>query len=421
VGAGDVSSHVVVIGAGVVGLCAAHELLARGFRVTVIEREADSTTGCSYGNGGIVVPSHFVPLAAPGMVAMGLNMMANPKSPFGIHGLFNLEVLSWVVRFMRAGTKTHVERCAPVLRDMNLASRGIYEELIDGIPEVGFEKRGLLMLCRTQKALDGEAHLAADANRLGLTARVLGTQEIVAMEPDALITVDGGVHFEEDAHLTPAAFMRWMRAKVVESGGEIRDAVEVIGLETEGLRVTSVQTSQGVIEADEVVLAAGVWSGKIGASAGLNLPMLSGKGYGFTVASPPERLRLPAILVEDRIAVTPMTDGIRFVGTMELGRPNSILNSKRVEGMKESIPFYYPAYNNYDIGAVPVWSGHRPCTPDGMPYLGRSSRFDNLTLAAGHAMMGMSLGPISGRLVAQVVAGDKPSIPLALLSPDRYA
>lgn len=415
------SKHVVVIGAGVVGLCSAHELLARGFRVTVLEKENNPVTGCSYGNGGIVVPSHFVPLAAPGMMAMGLKMMANPKSPFGLHGLLNLEVIAWVLKFMKASTKHHVDLCAPLLRDMNLASREIYSEMLDGVSGIGFEKRGLIMLCRTQKGLDGEAHLAADANRLGLNAHVLNRGEVAVLEPDAKIEVEGGVHFEDDAHLTPAKFIGWMRDKITEAGGEIRNGVEVTNLSISGSRVTAVHTAQGPIEADEVIVASGVWAGKLGASAGLNLPMLSGKGYGFTVTNPPEKLRLPAIFVEDRVAVTPMTDGIRFVGTMELGKPNDKTNPSRVEGMKESIPRYYPAYKNFDIGAVPVWSGHRPCTPDGMPYLGRPNRFENLIVAAGHAMMGMSLGPISGRLVAELVAGDKPCIPLNLLSPDRYA
>lgn len=415
------SRHVVVVGAGIVGLSIADALLTRGYAVTVLERETKPESGCSYGNGGIVVPSHFVPLAAPGMIGMGMRMLADRKSPFGFERLFNLEVISWIAGFMRASTKAHVDRCAPLLRDLNLASRDIYESLAsEATTDVGFAKRGLLMLCRTQKGLDGEAHLADDANRLGLRTRVLNASELAAVDPNVQVDVVGGVHFEDDAHLTPAAWMRYLRERIARASGEIRDGFEVTGFRLENGRIAAVESLQGAITGDEFVLAPGAWTASLGAKLGLKLPMLAGKGYGITVGDAPERPSLPAILVEGRVAVTPMTDGVRFVGTMELGLPNSRVNSNRVQGMRNSIEQFYPRYRGRKWEATHVWSGNRPCAPDGMPYLGRPARYSNLTVAAGHAMMGMSLGPISGKLVAQLISGETPSIPLQLLSPDRY-
>ncbi|AIE84206.1 NAD(P)/FAD-dependent oxidoreductase [Fimbriimonas ginsengisoli] len=410
--------HVVVIGAGVIGLCAAEAMLRRGFRVTILERDAEPGNGCSYGNGGIVVPSHFVPLAAPGMMAMGIKMMANRRSPFGFDRPWNLEALDWTVRFMRASNQAHVARSAPLLRDLNLASRAIYEELVVGMaPEVGYEERGLLMLCQTAKALDAEARLAEDANKLGLKAVVLDGQGVAAVEPNVWMEVAGGVHFLDDAHLTPATFMREMRGRILAAGGEIRD-----GLAGDDFRTADnhIQAAGGV-EADEFVLATGAWSGQVARKLGLRLPMLAGKGYGLTVANPPETPSLPAILVEARIAVTPMTDGVRFVGTMELGPPGLRQNPARVEGIRSSIPRYYPNFTPGSLEKSPVWTGLRPCSPDGLPYIGRPKRYRNLIVATGHAMMGMSLGPISGKLVAELAANDTPSIALNLLSPDRYA
>lgn len=176
------------------------------------------------------------------------------------------------------------------------------------------------------------------------------------------------------------------------------------------------------MEADAFVIAAGAWSGKLAKLLGLNLPLLAGKGYGFTVTEPPQKPRLPALLIEGRLAVTPFARGLRFVGTMELEPPGSLgINPARVQGMCESIPQYYPAFRDFDFAATPIWAGLRPCSPDGMPYLGRTKRFQNLFFATGHGMMGMSLGPVSGRIVAQAVANEPTCIQSDLLSPDRYA
>ena len=394
--------RIAVIGGGIVGLCAADALLERGFGVTVFDRDAGED-GCSWGNGGLVVPSHFVPLAAPGMVAMGLRMMRDRRSPFGLARL-DLETLAWSARFALAGTKAHAARCAPVLRDLNLASREIYARLADemGLP---YARRGLLMLSKTQKAQDGEAHLAEDANRLGLRATVLGRDEVARVDPDVQMDVAGGVLFEDDAHLTPAVFMRGLRARLLARGAvflqeEIKDPK--------------------AIQADAVVLAAGSWSGELSRSIGLRLPLMAGRGYGITATKPPQTPRIPSILTEARVAVTPMADGVRFVGTLELSGPVVQPTSPRVEAMREAVRAYLPAFAPETLNG-PVWCGLRPCSPDGMPYVGRTARAPNVVVATGHAMMGMSLGPITGCLVAEIVAGDPPSIDLTLLNPDRYA
>jgi D-amino-acid dehydrogenase len=413
--------HVVVVGAGIVGLCAADALLSRGFRVTVLERDDVTGDGCSYGNGGIIVPSHFVPLAAPGMVQLGMRMLLNRQSPFGIESLTDLGTLGWLAAFARAATKSHVERCAPLLRDLNLGSRDEYERLIGELGiAVGYERRGLLMLSRTQRAHDAEASLAEEANRLGLKASLLTRDDLAKLEPDLSMDVAGAVHFEDDAHLTPSALMGALRARVVGRGAEVCDGVPVGGFRIRQGSIEAVVVPNGEIVADEFVLAAGAWSGELSRSLRLRMPMIAGKGYGLTVASPPQRPRIPAILTEARVAVTPMTDGVRFVGTMELGKPVSTPTSPRVEGMRRSISAYYPAYTPEHLDS-PVWCGFRPCSPDGLPYIGRTASAANLVVAAGHAMMGMSLGPVTGKLVAEVVAGVAPSHALDLLSPDRFA
>lgn len=408
--------EVVVVGAGIVGLSVADALLDRGFSVTVVERESGES-GCSFGNGGLIVPSHFVPLAAPGMLVMGMRMMADRRSPFGIARI-DLPTLAWSARFALAGTKKHAERCAPLLRDLNLASREMFTRLA-GEMDVPFTRNGLLMLSQTQKAQDGEAHLADDANRLGLKTTVLSRDEVAKMEPGVTMDVAGGVFFEDDAHLTPAQFMRAFRARV-ETRGATFVLADVTGFRREGRKVAAVQTGSTEIAADEVVVAAGSWTGELAKAIGLRLPLMAGRGYGITTPEPPQMPRLPSILTEARVAVTPMADGLRFVGTLELAGPVLRPSSPRVEAMRENVTRYYPAFRPEHLSG-PVWCGLRPCSPDGMPYVGRTGKAENVILATGHAMMGMSLGPITGRLVSEIVAGDAASLPLELLSPDRYA
>ena len=408
--------HVVVVGAGVVGLCAADALLRRDFRVTVLERDAKPGEGCSYGNGGLVVPSHFEPLAAPGMVMTGLRMLRSKESPFGFSGLPGLEMAGWMARFMKAGTRAHVARSAPILRDLNLASRALFEERYGDL-DAGYARRGELMICRTAAGLDAEARLAKEAGHLGLTTRVLDRSELAAFETGIEIDAAGAVYFEDDAHLTPPLFMPALRARVA-AGAEIRDGVAVDGFRVENGRVLAAAD----VEADAFVLASGAWTGRLARKVGLKLPMLAGKGYGFTVADPPATPRYPAILVDGRVAVTPMRDGVRFVGTMELGLAGTpTANPARLRGMRRSIAEAYPAFRGVDLTTIEPWAGLRPCAPDGMPYLGRPRGLANVVVATGHGMMGMSLGPISGELVAQVAAGETPTIPLDALLPDRYA
>ncbi len=416
-------NHVVVIGAGIVGLATADALLSRGYRVTVLQKEPLSGDGCSFGNGGLIVPSHFEPLAAPGMIGLGIRMLANPQSPFGFSHLASFEVLAWCARFMKAATAAHVERCAPVLRDMNLGSRQIYESTFASLlSQAGYEHRGELMVCRTEKGLEGEKHLAEKATKLGLKTRVLDRSELRDFEPEFEIDAAGAVYFEDDAHLTPASFMAALRERVVAAGACVLDGHEVVEFKVSGRKIQSVSLAGEPMEADEFVLAAGAWTGQLARLIQLKLPLLAGKGYGFTVKNPPGSPKYPGILTEGRIAVTPMKDGLRFVGTMELGIPDDLsVNKSRVEGMRRSIPEYYPAFRGFDFETAQVWCGLRPCPPDGMPYVGRTSRYDNLVIATGHGMMGMSLGPVTGKLVGEIISGESPSVDIQLLSPDRYA
>jgi D-amino-acid dehydrogenase len=422
------SKHIVIIGAGVIGLCCAYYAARRGHRVTVFDRNPEQRDGCSFGNAGMIVPSHFVPLAAPGMVALGLKWMWNPESPFYIKPRLNWDLLSWGWQCWRTANARQVERAAPLLRDLSFASRACFEELADGAPasgpaigDFGLVKRGLLMLCKTPYTLDEEAKSAARANELGVPAEVLDAKQTAALDPAITMDIAGAVYFPKDAHLFPNRFMAALKARCAEMGVKFIWSANISAFTHHSSLITTTRTGANEWEADEFVLAGGSWSPALARALGLRIPMQAGKGYSLTLPNPPQLPQLCSILTEARVAVTPMGGALRIGGTMEIAGLNEDINPVRVRGIIKSALKYFPAFKETDFNGVQPWRGLRPCSPDGLPYLGRTAKFKNLTLATGHAMMGLSLGPITGRLVAELLSDERPSFDLALLNPDRYA
>ena len=414
--------RIVIIGGGVIGLCVAHYALRRGHRVTVLERGAAGHDSCSLGNAGMIVPSHFTPLAAPGMVALGLRWMWNPESPFYVQPRLSWALASWGVKFWRAATPERVRRAAPLIRDLSFASRALFEELAaqPGF-DFGLEKRGLLMLCKTQHALDEEAQMAAKARALSIPAEVLDAQAVAALEPGVRMDIAGAVLFPQDCHLTPQRFLADLQRAVTGAGGETVFDSAVTGWRFESRKIVAARTARGEIAGDEFVLCGGAWSENLARELRLAIPMQAGKGYSLTLAQPRQLPKLCAIFAEARVAVTPMGGALRFGGTMEIAGLSERINPRRVAGIIKSVPQYYPEFSPDDFAEVRPWSGLRPCSPDGLPYLGRTRAYANLTLATGHAMMGLSLGPVTGQFIAAILSGENPAPDLSLLDPDRYA
>ncbi len=423
------SKSILIIGGGVIGLSTAYYCARRGHRVTLIDRNLEQRDGCSFGNAGMVVPSHFVPLAAPGVVGTAFKWMFNPESPLYIKPRLNWELISWGWKFMRAANAAHVRRSAPLIRDLSFASRACFEELA-ALPDndFGLVKKGLVMLCKTQHGLDDEAKYAAQANELGVPAQVLDAKGVAKLDPDVTMDVAGGVYFPKDCHLSPNRFMARLKQQCEALGVKFVWNTELgsVRLETRADGTTNLccicnKSSSEEFSADEFVLAGGSWSPVIGSQLGLKLPMQAGKGYSLTLAKPRELPQLCSIFTEARVAVTPMGDTLRFGGTMEIAGLNEDINPVRVRGIIKAAAKYFPKFTAEDFAGVQPWHGLRPCSPDGMPYLGRTVKFSNLTIATGHAMMGLSLGPITGKFVSEILSGEKPSLDLTLLNPDRYA
>jgi D-amino-acid dehydrogenase len=413
------AKSVLIVGGGVIGLSVAYYCLQKGHRVTLLERGGPDHDCCSHGNAGMVVPSHFVPLAAPGMVGMGLRMMWNPRSPFYIKPRPSAELLSWGWKFWRASNAEHVRRSAPLLRDLSLASRQCFEELAQS-NDFGLVKKGLLMLCKTDHTLREETNTAARSTELGIPAEVLTPEQTTKLDPGLRMDIAGSVYFPKDCHLTPHLFTGALARQIEKAGGRFCWNTEVQSWKVNQSGIESAQTNRGGFQADEYVVAGGAWSSRLVEGLNVKLPMQAGKGYSVTLATPKYLPAICSILTEARVAVTPMGSSLRFGGTMELAGLDESINPVRVQGIIDSIPKYFPQFSANDFQGLPAWRGFRPCSPDGLPYVGRFSGYRNLSAATGHAMMGLSLGPITGKLMAQVLSDEKCSIDLQMLDPNRF-
>lgn len=418
---------ILVLGGGVIGLCTAYYAMQAGHKVTIVERGKPDNDGCSLGNAGMIVPSHFVPLAAPGMVTMGLKMMLDPESPFTVRPRLDADLMRWGWKFLRAANAAHVMRSAPLLRDMSLLSRRSYEELSARYGHsFGLVQKGLLMLCKSEHTLSEEKHMAEKAHALGLAAEVLTPEETAALDPGIDMSIAGSVYFPQDCHLDPQKFVSALTKSLEEGGAKFLWGTEVRGwktggLQTAGTQIETVETSGGSLSADEYVLAGGSWFAEMARGLGLRLPLQAGKGYSLTLKAPRQMPTICSIMAEARVAVTPMGGTLRFGGTMEICGLDTTVNPARVRGIIKSIPNYMPAFTPEDFREVPVWMGLRPCSPDGLPYIGRPARYRNVAIAVGHAMMGLSLGPVTGKLMADILSDRQPALDISLLSPDRYA
>jgi D-amino-acid dehydrogenase len=417
------SKSVLICGGGIVGLSCAYYLARDGWAVTVVERHAEGTDSCAQGSAGYISPSHVIPLATPGMVWKGLKWMLSSRSPFYIKPRLDADLLRWGWLFARSCTPEHTRRAAPVLRDLCLGGRKLFVELA-GATGNAFElkQEGLLNLCQTQATLDHETHgLAAIANELGIEARVLDAKQTAALEPGTKLDVLGAVYFPLDAHLTPRKFMPALVGLLRQMGVTFQWNTSVSGWHTAGGRVTSVQTTAGALTADEFVLAGGSWSSAMTAGLEIRLPLQAGKGYSLTIEQPRFKLTKSMILTERRVAVTPMGDKLRFGGTMEIAGHSDRIRPERVEQIIAGAQAFLPEFTAADFAGIKPWFGYRPVSPDGLPYIGRFGHHANLTAACGHAMLGVTMAPITGLVVSEVLGGREPSVSLAALSPERFS
>ncbi len=408
---------VLVIGSGVSGLFSAWYLNLEGYNVTVIDKDGFGNS-CSFGNAGMIVPSHFIPLASPGVISSSLKWMVRKESPFSIKPGIDPDLARWLYLFYRSSNPSHVKRSAVPLLNLHLASNDLYSQLRNEI-EFGLVNDGILMLFNSAEGEAEEIRKADTASELGLNTTVLDKHEIDQLEPDIDYNVNGGVFYPGDSHLDPVKLMISLKNNLLEKGVEFDENREVSGFTVKNGHVTGVMTIGNEISADYVIIAAGSRSGSICRMAGAVVPHMAGKGYSMVVEN--HGIKHAALLHEARVSVTPYDKVVRFGGTMEIGNITNGTNRNKVKGIIRSVGSFIPDYRNKIPFDRNVWYGLRSMSADGLPYIGRIRGYSNLFIASGHGMMGISLGPVSGRIIADLVTYDHTSLDVSCFDPNRFS
>jgi D-amino-acid dehydrogenase len=411
---------VTIIGAGVIGLCSAYYLQKEGHQVTVIER-GDVTDGCSFGNMGYISPSHFIPLASPGIIAEGIRHMLSSSSPFYIKPRLNWDLLQWGYHFWKNCNARAVEKNVPPLNAILQLSRHLINDMRNDIGDsFDMEEKGCLMLCKQQKTLDHEFHLADDAKKFGLTTEKLNAQQVQALEPDVELDVAGAVLFKDDCHFNPGKMMQVLFRYLAGKGVHFQLNTTVTGFEKNNNTISSVITGKGKFDAEQIVLATGSWLPAVAKMMGIKLLLQPGKGYSYTYSFVEKNIKYPAILVDGRCAITPWGNQLRIGGTMELSGINNKILTRRMQGIYDSATNFYPGLKIDFPPENKIWSGLRPVTPDGLPYIGKVTGFPNVIIAGGHAMLGISEGTGTGKLVSEMISGKDTSVDVAAFSTQRF-
>jgi D-amino-acid dehydrogenase len=410
----------LIIGGGIVGLLSAYFLQKEGIEVTIIDK-SDLQDNCSTGNAGMIVPSHIIPLAAPGMITKGISWMFSSKSPFYIHPRLDFKLAQWCLLFFKAANEAQVKKAIPFLKNLSLLSKALYQEFRQEHPEsaIALVEKGLLMAYQTEGMEKEEVEFAHLARKYGLEAEILSPEDLRKVEPNLELKARGAVLFPGDAHLDPGALYSFLKKYLEENGVKFLTKTQVLGFEKSDSRVEAVLTDQGKIEVNKVLLCGGSWSGELARMLDFSLPMMGGKGYSFIQKNQPE-IKQATILTEQKVAVSPYGETIRFGGTMEIAGTNQSININRVKGIFESINRYYPDFQAKFPEENQIWKGLRPCSPDGLPYIGFAPGHSNVLVGSGHSMMGISLAPATGKILAELHQLKKTSMEIQGFEVGRY-
>jgi D-amino-acid dehydrogenase len=358
-------------------------------------------------------------MAAPGMISKGIKWMFNTSSPFYVKPRLNKDLIEWGLKFMKSCTPEHVQQSLKTILDINLLSKQLYLEMQQsGGFDFHLETKGLLMAYQSSHAEKEEAEVVNWARNLGLTIKQLDNKQVMALQPGAPMDIAGAYWYESDAHSTPEIFMENLKTTLEKKGVSFKLDTEVQGFQKQGDKITSVITNDKLLKADEVVIASGAWSETLLKNLGIKLSVQAGKGYRLNVNAD-TGISLPAILLEAKVAVTPMQGFTRFAGTMEISGINHKIMPKRVAAIAKAATEYYPKVEVPKKSLNDVQCGLRPLSPDGLPFIGRHSAVSNLVLATGHSMMGWSLGPATGKLVSELISGQTTTLSIKPFAPQR--
>ena len=408
---------IAIVGGGVIGVACALELARRGAQVTVLERDRIGH-GCSYGNAGWLTPSQAVPLANPAMLLKSFKWMLDPESPLYIQPRLDPAFLRWLIEFLLASRKDKFERGAAALVELTRVSVDLWEQLAQRSAQpFGFERHGLLAVYENAASLEAAKRSVDLVCQSGVRAERWTADEIRQKEPAIIGPQVGGYFYPDDGHCEPYAAVTALAGEARAAGARFLEHTEVFRMarRASGWQLT---TTRGEIDAGQLVIATGPWSESIGKMLGLRLPVIGAKGYSVVLPPADPHPTRSIYLIERKVAVNPHRDALRIAGTLELVRNDFSINARRVDVIVRG------AKGMLNIGAAPepreIWRGLRPCTPDGMPAIGRARGHGDVWLATGHQMAGLKAATGTGLLLAQLMSGETPRFDPEPFRADRF-
>lgn len=395
---------ILVIGAGVIGVCATHFLVEAGYAPLVVDR-GGICAGASHGNAGLIVPSSWTPLGYPGVAQDLWKWMTDRTAPTFMPPSCELRFWRWLARFLRASDPPRYQRSLEALQRLSARSVDLYRELVTSRAlDCAFGTRGVLHLSTTPDGFRQDMRHALQHRGIGADAVILDRQGVQELMPAITEAVRGGVLYPGDACIAPAAFVQGLADQARLRGARFWEQTEVLQWEADGDRIRTVHTTRGTVACQQVVMATGAWSGRLGQAWGLDIPVEPAKGYSYTVPRPADFPDMALSLNEPGVSVNPMGDWLRVAGTLEFTGLDDSLYVDRAERMAAATQTFLGL--DPRAGALEIWRGWRPMTPDGVPVITWSPQYANLLIATGHNKIGMTLGPVTGEIVARMIQGE---------------
>ncbi|MDI3308144.1 MAG: FAD-binding oxidoreductase [Acetobacteraceae bacterium] len=420
----DSALHVVVIGAGVVGVCSALELQRDGHRVTILDPgPPGGEQAASYGNGCWLSPMSVIPPAVPGLWKKVPGFIADPLGPLAIRWTYLPKVAPWLLRYLHSGwTEGKVARTAQALRAMLKGAPALHAALAEeaGVGNL-IQRRGLMYIYPSRAEFEGEAMAWRIRRQVGIDWIELSAEELHQREPQLSRRYGFGVLVEEGGHcLDPGAYVAAL-ADLAQSRGAALLRRRATGFRIEGRRLRAVLTDAGEIAADRAVICAGAHSKPLAVAAGDRLPLETERGYHAVIDHPEAGPRTPLMPWDGKMSITNTARGLRVSGQVEIAGLEAAPNWKRAEILRDHLLRAFPDLpQDMPAERVRFWMGHRPSMPDGLPCLGPASSTADIVYAFGHGHVGLVAGPRSGRLVAQVLGGRPPEVDPAPYNPRRF-
>ena len=408
---------VIVIGGGIIGLSAAVELAEKGTAVLVLEK-GKVGYGCSYGNAGWLTPCFAMPLPMPGLFFKSIKWLLDPEGPLYIKPSLDPLLARWLTRFMLSMTEKQTQSAIEALVTLSQVSLQKYYQLGKEFPEIGYEGKGLLMVAQTQSGVRAAKEEMDRVAGLDVPGQLLNIDEVRNLEPSVTGSIQGGVYFPKEAHAEPLKVVQALAAKARNMGVRIEEDADVTDFILENKMIQSLQTSKGEFKASNYVLATGSWSTELAKKLRLQVPILGGKGYSMIIEPLLIQPKIPMMLIEKKIAITPRAGSLRIAGTLELVNQDFSITERRVQAIIRGSREFLQVPEKVEIKEL--WRGLRPCTPDGVPLIGFSKKVNNLMLACGHQMLGLQSGYGTGQLVAELMLKGRSDLNRAVYNPDRF-